>query len=134
MNLVHNPRKSVKLVENIFLVTLVFNFSNVTLINFIFIISFTYKENSKDMYSTYKYERAVMNPYTMLAALKSIKKGKPKKLIVAVPTGNSSAINLVKPEVDEIYCLNVRDRFIFAVADAYDEWHDVGGEEVFKVA
>ncbi len=70
--------------------------------------------------------------YTMLAALKSIKKRKPKKLIVAVPTGNSSAINLVKPEVDEIYCLNVRDRFIFAVADAYDEWHDVSEEEALK--
>jgi len=68
--------------------------------------------------------------YTMLVAIKCVKKYKPKKLIVAVPTGNSNAISLIADEVDEIYCLNIRDEFIFAVADAYEEWHDLSDEEV----
>jgi predicted phosphoribosyltransferase len=70
--------------------------------------------------------------YTMLAAVKSVKKHKPRKLIVAVPTGNSNAIDLVGREVDEVYCLNLRDTFIFAVADAYVEWYDLSEEEVLK--
>jgi len=71
--------------------------------------------------------------YTMLVAIKCVKKYKPKKLIVAIPTGNSNAISLIADEVDEIYCLNVRDEFIFAVADAYEEWHDLSDEEVLRL-
>ena len=71
--------------------------------------------------------------YTMLVAIKCVKKYKPKKLIVAVPTGNSNAISLIADEVDEIYCLNIRDEFIFAVADAYEEWHDLRDEEVLRL-
>ncbi len=70
--------------------------------------------------------------YTMLAAIKSVKKHKPRKLIVAVPTGNSEAIRLIGKEVDEIYCLNIRNELIFAVADAYKEWYDLSDEEVIE--
>ncbi|MDI6806795.1 MAG: phosphoribosyltransferase family protein [Candidatus Aenigmarchaeota archaeon] len=70
--------------------------------------------------------------YTMLAAIKSIKKLEPKKLIVAVPTASRGAISLVEREVDEIYCLNVRESFVFAVADAYQEWHDMSENEVLS--
>jgi predicted phosphoribosyltransferase len=70
--------------------------------------------------------------YTMLVAIKSVKKHKPKKIIVAVPTGNSNAISLLESEVNEVYCLNLRDTFIFAVADAYEEWYDLSDEEVMS--
>jgi predicted phosphoribosyltransferase len=70
--------------------------------------------------------------YTMLAAIKSVKKLKPKKLIIAVPTASTGAISLIEKEVDEIYCLNVRSGFVFAVADAYKEWHDLSEEEVLN--
>lgn len=70
--------------------------------------------------------------YTMLAAIKSVKKLKPKKLIVAVPTASIGAVNLIEKEVDELYCLNVRGGFVFAVADAYKEWHDLSEEEVLS--
>ncbi|MDI6826464.1 MAG: phosphoribosyltransferase family protein [Candidatus Aenigmarchaeota archaeon] len=71
--------------------------------------------------------------YTMLVAIRSVKKQKPRRIIVAVPTGNSGAINLVGKEADEVYCLNVRDEFYFAVADAYVEWYDLSNREVLEL-
>jgi putative phosphoribosyl transferase len=63
--------------------------------------------------------------YTMLASVESIKKRKPKKIIIAVPTGSISAIHLVSMRVDKLLCLNVRSEHNFAVADAYQKWYDV---------
>jgi putative phosphoribosyl transferase len=63
--------------------------------------------------------------YTMLASVESIKKRKPKKIIIAVPTGSISAIHLVSTQVDKLLCLNVRSEHNFAVADAYQTWYDV---------
>jgi len=68
--------------------------------------------------------------YTMLAAVKSITKQPVKKTVVAVPTASTSAITLVAPHVDEIVCLNVRDNYFFAVADAYQRWYDLSDDEV----
>ncbi len=68
--------------------------------------------------------------YTMLAAIKSTKKQSVRKVIVAVPTASTSAISLIFPHVDEIICLNIRDSFFFAVADAYKNWYDLNDDEV----
>ncbi|MCP8315323.1 MAG: phosphoribosyltransferase [archaeon] len=68
--------------------------------------------------------------YTMLAAIKSVKKRSVRKIIVAVPTASTSAISLIFPYADEIVCLNIRDSFFFAVADAYKNWYDLSDDEV----
>ena len=68
--------------------------------------------------------------YTMLAAINSIKKRSSERIMVAVPTASKNAIELVSPYVDEIFCLNIRETTIFAVADAYQEWHDLTEQEV----
>ncbi|MDL5502108.1 MAG: hypothetical protein QSU88_02725, partial [Candidatus Methanoperedens sp.] len=65
--------------------------------------------------------------------INSVKKLSPAKIIVAVPTASKNAIDLVAPYVDEIFCLNIRETSIFAVADAYKEWHDLTEEEVLKL-
>lgn len=70
--------------------------------------------------------------YTMLAAIKSVRKQSVRKIIVAVPTASMNAINLIAPHVDEIVCLNIRDSFFFAVADAYQNWYDLSDDEVQK--
>lgn len=70
--------------------------------------------------------------FTMLTAVKSVKKRKPKKLIVAVPTASQSAIQLVASNIDKLICLNVRGGPIFAVADAYQKWYDLSDEEVME--
>ena len=71
--------------------------------------------------------------YTMLAAVRSLKKMRPKRVIVAVPTGSRRTIDLVLDEVDLLVCLNVRSRFPFAVADAYRNWYDLGDDEVLSL-
>lgn len=68
--------------------------------------------------------------YTMLAAIGFIKKRKPEKIIVSVPTAAKRTIEFILPEVDEIVCLNVRSGFPFAVADAYRRWYDLTDKEV----
>jgi putative phosphoribosyl transferase len=71
--------------------------------------------------------------YTMLAAVKFIRKKVAGKIIVAVPTGSRATIDLVLPEVDEIVCLNTRRGSPFAVADAYRNWYDLSEKEVLGI-
>jgi putative phosphoribosyl transferase len=71
--------------------------------------------------------------FTMLAAVRSARKRTPKKIIVAVPTASLGAVKLLAPEVDEIFCLNIRSGPVFAVADAYKNWYDLRDEEVIKI-
>ncbi len=68
--------------------------------------------------------------FTMIAAIKSIQKFQPQKVIVAVPTAPQSSIDRVSPLVDKVICPNVRNTFFFAVADAYEHWYDLEIEEV----
>ena len=67
--------------------------------------------------------------YTMSEAIKFVKRKFAEKIIAAIPTGSESAIELILPLVDELYCLNIRG-YPFAVADAYEQWYDVSDEEV----
>ena len=71
--------------------------------------------------------------YTMLAAIRSTRKKNPRRVVVAVPTASTAAIELVSREVDKILCLNIRSGPFFAVADAYREWRDLSDEEVVEI-
>jgi len=71
--------------------------------------------------------------FTVLAAARCVRKKKPEKTVVAVPTASIGAIELLAPEVDEIVCLNIRSGPIFAVADAYKKWYDLKDEEVVEI-
>jgi len=71
--------------------------------------------------------------FTMLAAARSVKKRKPRRVVVAVPTASSRAVELLASEVDEIVCLNVRSGPIYAVADAYKNWYDLTDGEVLEI-
>lgn len=71
--------------------------------------------------------------FTMLAAVKAIKKLKPKRIIVAVPTSSMAALRLLDNEVDIIVVANLREEPIYAVADAYINWRDISEEEAFKM-
>ncbi len=70
--------------------------------------------------------------FTMLAAVRSVRRGSPERVVVAVPTAPESAIELLAHEVEEIVCLNIRSGPIFAVADAYVDWYDLTDEEVIE--
>ncbi len=71
--------------------------------------------------------------FTMLAAIKMIKKYKPIKIFIAVPTAPSRTVKRVIKEVDEIFCPNIRDVMWFAVADAYKNWYDVPEKEIIEI-
>lgn len=71
--------------------------------------------------------------FSMLATLKALRRGGVEELVVAVPTAPESAIRLVRPHADIVYCLNVRSGPFFAVADAYRVWYDLGDEEVVEL-
>lgn len=71
--------------------------------------------------------------YTMLAALKYIKRKMPSRLIAAIPTGPERTIKRILAETDEVICLNLRSGFSFAVADAYRNWHDLTDDDVLRV-
>jgi putative phosphoribosyl transferase len=71
--------------------------------------------------------------YTMLSAVRFIKRHGPKKIVVAVPTASKRTIDYIIPETDELLCLNVRTGFSFAVADAYTNWYDLTDKEVLDI-
>jgi predicted phosphoribosyltransferase len=71
--------------------------------------------------------------YTMLAAVRFIKRKDPMKITVAVPTASERTVDFILPEIDELVCLNVRSGLPFAVADAYINWYDLSDEEVLDI-
>jgi len=71
--------------------------------------------------------------YTMLSAVRFLRRMSPQKLVAAVPTGSRKTVEALVHEVDELLCLNVRSGPFFAVADAYRNWHDLTDEEVLSL-
>ena len=71
--------------------------------------------------------------YTILSAIDFVKKRNPEKVVVAVPTAPKGTVDLILPQVDELVCLNIRSGFIFAVADAYEDWYDLEDDEVISI-
>jgi len=98
------------------------------------------KTNLKDTYEQHIKERNVFilddglaSGFTMLAAISMIKKYTPKSIFIAVPTAPLRTVNLIKTEVDEVFCPNIREVLWFAVADAYTNWYDVPESEVLDI-
>jgi predicted phosphoribosyltransferase len=71
--------------------------------------------------------------YTMLAAVRVVRRRKPSQIVVAVPTASASTIKLLAPQVDTIVCPNIRSGYSFAVADAYRNWYDLDRTEVINL-
>ena len=70
--------------------------------------------------------------FSMLVTVKTLR-NKTRWVVVAVPTAPVSAINLLKPYVDQIVCLNIRSEPFFAVAEAYKDWYDLDDEDVMHL-
>jgi putative phosphoribosyl transferase len=71
--------------------------------------------------------------FTMMTAIRMVQRSGPSQIVVAVPTASASTIELLIPEVDLIVCPNVRTGYSFAVADAYQNWYDLGRDEVINL-
>ncbi|MFQ5687775.1 MAG: phosphoribosyltransferase [Candidatus Scalindua sp.] len=71
--------------------------------------------------------------YTMLAAIDFVRRQEPQKIVVAVPTGSKETVDTILTHVEELLCLNVRGRYTFAVAEAYENWYDLEDKEVISL-
>lgn len=70
--------------------------------------------------------------YTMLAAIRFLRKKHPKEIIVAVPCASAGAYAFIKEKADKVVSLNIKSEFPFAVADFYERWYDVSDQEVLE--
>ena len=68
--------------------------------------------------------------YTMIAAVRAIKKERPKEIIVAVPCSPDTSVERLEKEANEVVCLIVSKRGPFAVASFYEHFPDLSDDEV----
>ena len=67
---------------------------------------------------------------TMRTAIAALRKLRASRIVVAVPTAPSRSLEAMRKLADDILCADIRGGTSFAVADAYEEWRDLGDEEV----
>ncbi len=68
---------------------------------------------------------------TMLAAVQSIKKMNPSKLIASAPVASTTAASRLRPLVDKIVCPYVEEEF-YAVGEFYENFSQVTDAEVVR--
>jgi predicted phosphoribosyltransferase len=69
---------------------------------------------------------------TMMAAIKEVKKEKPKKVVVAVPVASADAAQKIKILADEFIAIVVSELF-FAVGAYYEDFPQISDEEVIRL-
>jgi predicted phosphoribosyltransferase len=69
---------------------------------------------------------------TMTAALRAVRRSKPKKLIGAVAVASLSAVRAISREADAIVCLDVPDEF-YAVGQFFENFAQVSDEDVVAI-
>ncbi|AFC99137.1 putative phosphoribosyltransferase [Methanocella conradii HZ254] len=68
--------------------------------------------------------------YTMIAAVRAVRKERPRRVIVAVPCSPETSVERLEKEADEVICLRVQRYGPFAVASHYEKFPDLSDEEV----
>jgi len=68
--------------------------------------------------------------FTMLTAVRSVRRGEPREIVVAVPVSPRRSVKVVEPEADDLICLIVQESAPFAVASFYRAFPDLSDEQV----
>ncbi|MDZ7700421.1 MAG: phosphoribosyltransferase family protein [Deltaproteobacteria bacterium] len=71
--------------------------------------------------------------FTMLASVDLVRRANPEETVVAVPTAPLRTVEQISAQADRVYCANIRTTHFFAVANAYQRWHDLTEEEVLSL-
>jgi predicted phosphoribosyltransferase len=71
--------------------------------------------------------------FTMLAAVDAARRKGAQEVIVAVPTAPLRSIRQLEHKADVVFSLHVQQSGPFAVANAYQHWHDLSREEVIQL-
>jgi predicted phosphoribosyltransferase len=69
---------------------------------------------------------------TMLATIQLVKIEKPKAIIIAVPVAPPGTIEMLKPYVTEVICIDIEPEF-FAIGEFYEDFPQVEDEEAIKM-
>lgn len=75
----------------------------------------------------------IASGYTMMAAIESVRSLMPNSITVATPIASQQAAHMVEKEVETLICPRRERGFVFAVANAYDNWYDVSDSEVIDM-
>jgi putative phosphoribosyl transferase len=67
---------------------------------------------------------------TMRTAVTALRKLGAGKIVVAVPTGHERSVDAMRALADEVVCADIRGGRSFAVADAYEDWHDLTDDDI----
>ena len=70
--------------------------------------------------------------YTMIAAVRMARQRGAASVAVAVPVSPAGTFTRIEPLVDHFHCLYVSDRYPFAVASFYHDFHDLSDGEVLR--
>ena len=70
--------------------------------------------------------------FTMLAAVESVRRRRPKEIIVAVPAASAIALKQIERVADKVVTCVTGYMPRFAVADFYRHWYDLGDDEVVR--
>ena len=70
--------------------------------------------------------------FTMLAAVESVRRRRPKEIIVAVPAASAIALKQIERVADKVVTCITGYMPRFAVADFYRHWYDLGDDEVVR--
>jgi len=69
---------------------------------------------------------------TMIAAIRIVRRQRPKSIIVAVPVAPADSLVYVKAEADEVICLETPSIF-YAIGQFYDDFVQVEDEEAIMI-
>lgn len=70
---------------------------------------------------------------TMLSIIEMVSKSEPAQIVIAVPVASSSAIEIIKENVNVlIYCLTIPENF-YAVSQVYESFEQVSDDEVINL-
>lgn len=61
---------------------------------------------------------------TLTLAVEAVRRAGASRVVVAVPTGHARALEALARVADDVFCVNVRSGWRFAVAEAYQTWFD----------
>lgn len=70
---------------------------------------------------------------TMVAAVESVRRRRPKEVIAAAPVASASAMERLEKVADKVVTCFTAQTPSFAVADYYRYWHDLSDDEVLKL-
>jgi predicted phosphoribosyltransferase len=68
--------------------------------------------------------------YTMMTAVKSVRRRRPKEIVVAVPAASPAALAQLKKVADKVVTLAKGTMPKFYIADFYRHWYDLSDSEV----